>query len=124
MRSAPLLFVTLVAACSGGSDDEAFDPDGGTTSDGAHIDGGGSPDQGTQPPGVSIRFDYRFDHASWFTPARRLVLEAAATEWSDRFGDDFPDIPLGTSLRTRDPENPTAAATSFDSTEVIDDLLV
>ena len=51
-------------------------------------------------------------------------FEAAAKEWGERFVDEFPDIPSGTSLRTRDPEAPTAASVVFDSTAPIDDLLV
>lgn len=74
--------------------------------------------------GISIAFDYRFDNAGFFTAERRLVLEAAAQHWSNLLVDDFPAIPTGTDIRTRDPEAPTAAAMAFPSNAAIDDVLI
>lgn len=74
--------------------------------------------------GISIVFDYRFDTAAFFTAPRRLALEAAAQHWEDLLVDDFPSIPLGTDIRTRNPQTPTAAAMSFPSDVAIDDVLI
>ena len=77
------------------------------------------------PEGLSIAFDYRFDDAGFFAdPARREALEAAAAVWSSILRDDFEDIPAGTSVRTRDPEDPTGAGMNLTSDEAIDDVLI
>lgn len=83
-----------------------------------------SPDA-SAPDGLSVVFDYRFDRAGFFAdPARRATLEAAAAAWGSILRDEFEDIPVGTSIRSRDPEAPAAEAMNFVSDEAIDDVLV
>lgn len=95
---------------------------GGTS--GGGDDGEGQPDAAASH-GLHIAFDYRFDDAGFFAaPERQATLEAAAATWSLRLGDDFAEIPAGTSVRTRDPEAPDAAATSFPIDAPIDDVLI
>ena len=53
----------------------------------------------------SIRFDYRFDTANFFTAERRASLEAAGALWSNIIHDDFPALPKGTGIRLKNPEN-------------------
>jgi hypothetical protein len=71
-----------------------------------------------------IRFDYRFDAAGFFSPERRLILEAAAREWETRLVDDFPEIPAGTKLAVKDVVVLDGAIQELTSLEPIDDLLV
>jgi Bacterial pre-peptidase C-terminal domain/Calx-beta domain/CARDB/Ser-Thr-rich glycosyl-phosphatidyl-inositol-anchored membrane family len=70
----------------------------------------------------NIEFDYRFDTAGWFTPARRAALESAADIWESLILDEFADIPVGTTLNVRNPITNTTSLIS--STSVIDDLLI
>lgn len=72
----------------------------------------------------SIRFDYRYDTAMWFTPERRAALDAAAAAWSAVIADDFPSVPAGTSIRLRDPENRDQYVWAENLAEPIDDVLV
>lgn len=110
----------VLAGC--GAEDLGGDPDAGPGSaDAPPVDIDAPPNT---VDGISIVFDYRYDNASFFTAERRLVLEAAAQHWADLLVDDFPDVPAGTDIRTRDPEAPNVAATSFPSTAVIDDVLI
>lgn len=95
----------------------------------AATDAGGNdaslPRDAATPEGLSIVFDYRYDTAGFFAdPARRDALDAAAAGWSAILLDDFEDIPAGTTIRTRDPESPSASATNFPSDSVIDDVLI
>lgn len=112
--------IALVAAGCGG-EFAGDDPDALPATDGAPADFDAPV---TPTDGLSIAFDYRYDDAGFFTPDRRLVLEAAARHWGALLVDEFPDIPAGTSVRTRDPEAPTAAATSFDIDVAIEDVLI
>jgi len=119
-----LWWIALVlAGCSGAEElDPDISSDAGTPPADAPVI---EPDAPVTPArGISIVFDYRFDDAAFFTPSRRLVLEAAAQHWNNLLVDDFPPIPLGTDIRTRDPETPTAAAMSFPSTVAIDDVMI
>jgi hypothetical protein len=110
-----------LAGCSGGEDLDSS-PDAAVPV----VDAPASePDAPVTPVrGISIAFDYRFDNAGFFTAPRRLALEAAAQHWEDLIVDDFPPIPLGTDIRTRDPETPTQAAMAFPSDVAIDDVLI
>lgn len=114
--------VTLVLVGCGGAEDLDSSPDGG----GSVVDAPVSePDAPVTPINkISIVFDYRFDGAGFFSVERRLVLEAAAQHWGNLLADDFPAIPIGTDVRTRDPEAPTAASSSFPSDVEIDDVLI
>jgi hypothetical protein len=72
-----------------------------------------------------IRFDYRFDTKGMFDPPeRRAALEGAAAAWSAVLAEDFEDIPAGTAVLTRDPENPGDPGMVFPIEEPIDDLVV
>ncbi len=73
---------------------------------------------------LSIRFDYRFDDAGFFDNLlRRRALEAAAEMWSSRLADDFAEVPAGTRLRLRDPEE-RENYVWVDLDESIDDILI
>src|SRR4051812_40088671 len=72
----------------------------------------------------SIRFDYRFDTVGFFTPERRLALEAAGATWSKLIHDDFQTVPKGTGIRLRNPENRDEYVWVNAIDEDIDDLLV
>ncbi|MEZ4368159.1 MAG: hypothetical protein R2939_18045 [Kofleriaceae bacterium] len=105
--------LTAATACAGcGADDADL------------VDGGPGQADGAAQGGLSIALDYRFDDAAFFTPAARTTLAAAAAAWGATFTDDFFEIPAGTSVRTRDPEAPTADGMAFDLDVAIDDLLV
>lgn len=76
------------------------------------------------PVHLTITFDYRFDDAGFFTPARRATLEEAAAIWGRLLEDDFPPVPAGTPLLTRDPEAPSEDSVAVTSDDDIDDVLV
>jgi hypothetical protein len=118
-----MLWIAIALVGCDAAEDLDAGPDGGGSAVDAPI--GGGPDAPI-PPGhrISIAFDYRFDDAGFFTAERRLVLAAAAQHWGELITDDFPAIPVGTDVRTRDPEAPTAAASSFPGDVAIDDLLI
>ncbi len=113
------LLVLALAACSGDDDPVTMLDATLPTSDLA-----GNPDLASSPVHLKIRFDYRFDKAGFFTPPRKLALEAAAAVWGRLLTDDFATVPAGTSLATRDPQTPNVAAQMVTSPEDIDDLLV
>ncbi|MFK7992203.1 MAG: hypothetical protein AB8I08_39655 [Sandaracinaceae bacterium] len=133
-----LLLCLLVLAIATGCEDDRVATDGSVPTDApamdAAVEDAGAADAGPDagramdaaaPEGLSVVFDYRYDTAGFFSdPSRRAALEAAAAVWSTLLTDDFEDIPAGTTIRTRDPENPTAAATNFPSDDVIDDVLI
>ena len=57
----------------------------------------------------TITLDYRFDSSGFFDVAdRRAALEQAAAEWEAVIGDEFDDLPVGTSF---DISNPSTGAT-------------
>jgi len=73
----------------------------------------------------SIQFDYRFDTKGLFQDAaRRVALEAAGNAWAALIAEEFDDIPAGTTVLSRDPENPTAPGQTFTFENSIDDLVV
>lgn len=76
------------------------------------------------PVHLRIAFDYRFDDQGFFTPERRAVLEEAAAIWGRLLTDDFPPVPAGTPLLTRDPEDPGASSVETTSEGAVDDMLV
>jgi hypothetical protein len=82
-----------------------------------------TPDAST-PHRLTIEIDYRFDTAGFFTPERRSALEAAARAWGEVLQDDFPAIPEGTPVQSRDPESPADPSTAFVIEREIDDVLV
>jgi hypothetical protein len=84
--------------------------------------GGGS---ASSDPGFTIRFDYRFDTRGMFDdPARRALLDFAASAWSSHIRDEFDDIPAGTEVLVRNPEDTGSESLLFVMEESIDDLLV
>lgn len=74
------------------------------------------------PSSFNIEIDYRFDTKSWFTPARRAVLEAAVSIWESMIVDEFDDVPAGTALHVTHPE--TGQSVDFNSTRTIDDVVI
>jgi len=136
-----LASVVAVAAMGCGDDDET-DPgaatgggvvggqsSGGSGGDGTGAVGGGSGGAGASGGGkvslFNITFDYRFDTKGAFQdPARRASLEAAAAEWEWLIEEDFEDIPAGTEVLSRDPEDPSQPGQVFVMDEPIDDLVV
>ena len=116
-----ILLAVLLTSC--GVDSEELDGDGSALD----ADGGAVDDSGTSnlPVRLKIEFDYRYDTFGFFDdPIRRSVLEEAAKSWGRVLGDDFPSIPAGTSVRTRNPENPTVSGMSFPIDREIDDVLI
>lgn len=73
---------------------------------------------------LSIKFDYRFDTLAFFTPERRVALEAAGAVWSNLIHDDFAPVPKGTGIRVKNPENRDEDVWVNSIEEDIDDLLV
>ncbi|MFK7998561.1 MAG: hypothetical protein AB8H86_03150 [Polyangiales bacterium] len=129
------LLVVLLFLVACGDDDRAMFDVG--VSDSGSLDAGASDAGSADAPssdsasadagaaGIGIAFDYRFDDSGFFTdPARRAALEAAASAWSEILVDEFEDIPAGTTIRTRDPENPGESAMNLTSEEAIDDVLI
>tara|TARA_R110002096_G_scaffold435826_2_gene663624 strand:- start:168955 stop:169818 length:864 start_codon:yes stop_codon:yes gene_type:complete len=105
----------LLASC-GADSNEADDRDSGALAD-------ATPGEPTVK--LQIDFDYRYDTTGFFADgARRRTLEAAAVSWGRLLGDDFPSIPSGTSVRTRDPQNPDGEGITFEIDREIDDVLV
>jgi len=131
------LLVVLTAAaagCGGGRDDRRPLGDGGASADAVVVPDGAPdstmPDTDAGPDagaveGLHVAFDYRFDTRGFFAdPVRRALLDAAAAEWATRLSDDFPDIPAGTDVRSRDPEQPDMPGLNFPIEDPIDDVLV
>lgn len=123
-------FVVALSACSSGADAPPTEPgsDAGTdavpaaSSDGAPAVGA-APADGLAP--LQIQVDYRYDKSGFFSdPSRRAALEAACAIWSRTLRVDFPDVPAGTSVLSRDPESPTVAGTTFPIDYTIHDLVV
>lgn len=111
------------ASSSDASSPDASSPDAGSPDAGSSD--AGSSDAGGAAPGITIEFDYRFDTSGWFAdPVRRRALEAAAAIWSARIVDDFENIPVGTTVRVQDPEDPDATGMNFAIDREIDDVLV
>lgn len=125
MRS--LMLSLMVLAACGADADESEVGDGGINDAPDGSTGNPLIDAGpTELPVLfSIQFDYRFDTSGFFADvSRRETLEEAAKSWGRVFSDDFPTIPAGTTVRTRDPESPQAAGMNLTIDTDIDDLLV
>ena len=124
-----LCFGLLSSAVACGSVSVESESDGGL-SDAATVglDGGavledGGP--GVPGPELKFQFDYRFDKKGFFSdPKRRAALEAAGRIWGKRIKSTFSNIPKGTFILVRDPQQPTVAAQSFNIDYEIDDVLV
>lgn len=72
----------------------------------------------------SIKFDYRYDSIGFFDDSdRRSLLELAAAEWERHINDEFDDIPAGSVLQVRDPDNPSQTKQIVLGSS-IDDLLI
>jgi hypothetical protein len=106
---------------SGGDRSSAGASTGGAGASGAGGLGGAG---GGASHRFSIRFDYRFDTVGFFTPERRLALEAAGATWSKLIHDDFETVPKGTGIRLRNPENRDEYVWVNAIEDDIDDLLV
>lgn len=118
-------FVSSVFACSSVS----IDADGGGASDAATVspDGGVLEDGGPSvvTPSLKFQFDYRFDKKGFFSdPKRRAALEGAGRIWGRRIKSTFSNIPKGTFVLVRNPEQPTVAAQSSNIDYEIDDIVV
>jgi hypothetical protein len=90
-------------------------------------DAGPELDAGPNEPAIKLKidFDYRYDTSGFFDDAsRRGNLEAAAASWGRLLADDFPNIPAGTSVRSRNPEDPNGEGITFSIDREIDDVLV
>lgn len=73
---------------------------------------------------LKIAYDYRFDSLGFFeTAASRGVLEEAARQWGVVLYDDFDEIPTGTTIYVRDPQD-TSQESYLTLDSPIDDLLV
>ncbi len=116
--------IVLLALCLAACADDSDATDGAEPQDGASAADLLGPDLALAGPRFKIHFDYRFDKSGFFTPARKQTLEAAALIWGRLLSDDFPAVPAGTPLLTRDPEMPTVAASMVTSTAPADDLLI
>lgn len=116
----------LVLGCGSSGDSDPVVPDGQGPGDKADGAPGTGPDGGAQlPVSFHIALDYRFDEAGFFdAPERRATLEAAAAAWGRIFANDYPAIPAGTQVRTRNPETPYEGGMGFAVDAEIDDLLI
>lgn len=138
-RASSALLLALIAGCGdgGGARVESSGPS--TTSEsapalppGARADTRASADGGVAggAPGLGpvrfhIQIDYRFDKRGFFSdPARRATLEGAARTWGRLLADAFPDVPAGTYVFAKDPEDPYGAGTGFVYEPSIDDVVV
>jgi hypothetical protein len=74
--------------------------------------------------GLHIGIDYRFDSRGLFTPERRIALEAAASLWESLLSSKFDDVPAGTVLRTRPPEDIQASGIEFTLDYFIDGIAI
>jgi hypothetical protein len=72
----------------------------------------------------SIKFDYRFDTANFFTAEKRAALEAAGALWGNIIHDDFPKLPKGTGIRLKNPEDRDTDVWVNSIEEDVDDLIV
>jgi hypothetical protein len=91
-------------------------------------DGAADPATGELPEapavGLSIAWDYRFDSRGFFETAQsRAVLEEAARQWGVLLRDDFDEIPAGTMIYVRNPQD-TSQESYLTLGSPIDDLLV
>lgn len=80
------------------------------------------------PHQFNIEFDYSYDDINpnpFFSDAlRKQILEAAASYWESKIGDDFPNLPQGTSIKFADPNQAAVTYITKPSTQEIDDLLI
>ena len=131
-----LLASSALAAIAGcGSDaipaeplrDSGTMPDAYTSENDASVDAAvpdALPDTPTSQ-GLKIHFDYRFDTKGFFSDAkRRAALEGAARIWRSRIKSTFPNVPSGTYVFIRNPEQPDLPSQGFNLDYEIDDLVV
>ncbi len=70
-----------------------------------------------------IQFDYRFDTNNFFAdPARKAVLDEAASIWENYIQNDFPNVPAGTSFSLPNPQTGNPEKVNLNTS--IDDLLI
>jgi hypothetical protein len=74
--------------------------------------------------GFKIILDYRYDTAGYMTRERRLVMRAAAASWEQFIGSDFSPVPAETTLRARDPQNPSDGGIRLTVSYPVDDVVV
>lgn len=131
----PLVACVALSACgsttgdAGSSDPPEGGADGGARlADGAPAPTGDAAADGDAPPAAvrfKIQIDYRYDTAGFFTdPVRKAALEGACRIWGRLLADTYPNVPKGTFIRVRDPQQPTQPALSLNIDYDIDDLLV
>lgn len=73
----------------------------------------------------TITFDYRFDSRGMFEdPERRRLLDYAGEIWASRIADEFEDVPEGTEVLVRNPEDFETMGSVFTIDYTIDDLVV
>ena len=71
-----------------------------------------------------LRFDYRYDVNGFFdAPDRRAALEEAGRIWESLIGDEFQDVPTGTTFTISNPSDASARETIVLDAP-IDDLLI
>jgi len=71
--------------------------------------------------GFNIEFDYRYA-GSWFSSAKRTVLEKAAELWESIILDEFDNVAAGTRTTILNPS--TGAQVSFNINKEVDDIIV
>ncbi|MBW2528560.1 MAG: matrixin family metalloprotease [Deltaproteobacteria bacterium] len=136
-RTALAIWLVALASpwgCAGETDEGDDSPSGGSGGEAGTAGAGGAAGGSGGQGGVGgsgatstfdIRFDYRFDSKGLFDdPARRAALEAAGAQWEAVLADEFADVPAGTELLSRDPEDPGTAGQVFTIDYAIDDLVV
>jgi hypothetical protein len=132
----PVAALAVLASCSSASDapgagasDGAADG-GAVLADGAPVPEGDAASSGDAPavPGAvrfKIQVDYRYDTAGFFSdPSRKAALEGACRIWGRLLSDAYPNVPKGTFIKVRDPQQPAQPALSLNIDYEIDDLLV
>ncbi len=104
----------------------AVDADAGADA-GPGLDALDVPAVDTGPPAhrLHIALDYSFDTKGFFNePKRRAAWRAAADTWSELLADDFDEVPAGTTVLVRNPQQPEQPSKKFQLTAPIDDLRI
>jgi hypothetical protein len=71
-----------------------------------------------------IGLEYRYDTKAAFDELKRGVMDEAAASWSRYIASEFPDIPVGTAVRTRHPELPNEDGMVYTLEYAIDDFVL